>query len=211
MQSGAFLQLVVTLTALVARLAHLASALRSVLSTLHAECLHLFTTIHPTETSHDLAPLQPPPPPAAAEGEDTKVSGRPLELIRRTVPDDDLDVSVDLGEVVARTPALDSQPQKSRSRSASPTLQETHDATRAPAAGARQPSERGKKLGSFHMHSYRPHATAFSSRAFAEPGCDREEEPRQTLPSSHTATEERKEKRRKRAKTRRDEIDDIFS
>ena len=46
MQSGAFLQLVVTLTALVARIAHLSSAVRGVLSTLHAECAHLFTKLH---------------------------------------------------------------------------------------------------------------------------------------------------------------------
>jgi len=46
MQSGAFLQLVVTLTALVARLAHLSSALRRVLSTLHDECLHILSSLH---------------------------------------------------------------------------------------------------------------------------------------------------------------------
>lgn len=46
MQSGAFLQLVVTLTALVARLAHLSSTIRSVLSTLHADCLCLLTRLH---------------------------------------------------------------------------------------------------------------------------------------------------------------------
>jgi hypothetical protein len=46
MQSGAFLQLVVTLTALVARLAHLSSAIRGVLSTLHAESLLLLARLH---------------------------------------------------------------------------------------------------------------------------------------------------------------------
>lgn len=46
MQSGAFLNLVVTLTALVARLSHLSSTLRRVLSTFHVECLHLFVKIH---------------------------------------------------------------------------------------------------------------------------------------------------------------------
>ena len=46
MQSGAFLHLVVTLTALVARIAHLSSAVRGVLSTLHSECAHLFARLH---------------------------------------------------------------------------------------------------------------------------------------------------------------------
>ena len=46
MQSGAFLHLVVTLTALVARIAHLSSAVRGVLSTLHAECVHLLSRLH---------------------------------------------------------------------------------------------------------------------------------------------------------------------
>jgi hypothetical protein len=46
MQSGAFLQLVVTLTALVARLAHLSSAIRGVLFTLHAESLLLLAKLH---------------------------------------------------------------------------------------------------------------------------------------------------------------------
>ena len=46
MQSGAFLHLVVTLTALVARIAHLSSAVRGVLSTLHTECTHLFARLH---------------------------------------------------------------------------------------------------------------------------------------------------------------------
>ena len=46
MQSGAFLHLVVTLTALVARISHLCSAIRSVLSTLHSECAHLFAKLY---------------------------------------------------------------------------------------------------------------------------------------------------------------------
>ena len=46
MQSGAFLHLVVTLTALVARLAHLSSALRPVLSAQHAESIRLLDTLH---------------------------------------------------------------------------------------------------------------------------------------------------------------------
>jgi hypothetical protein len=46
MQSGAFLHLVVTLTALVARIAHLSLAVRGVLSTLHAESAHLLSRLH---------------------------------------------------------------------------------------------------------------------------------------------------------------------
>ena len=45
MQSGTFLHLVVTLTALVARIAHLSSAVRSALSALHTECAHLFAKL----------------------------------------------------------------------------------------------------------------------------------------------------------------------
>ena len=45
MQSGAFLHFVVTLTALVARIAHLSSTVRSVLSALHTECAHLFAKL----------------------------------------------------------------------------------------------------------------------------------------------------------------------
>ena len=46
MQIGAFLHLVVTLTLLVARLAHLSSSLRRVLSTVHAECLYLLDNLY---------------------------------------------------------------------------------------------------------------------------------------------------------------------
>ncbi len=46
MRSGAFLHLVVTLTALVARLAHLTSALRHVLSALHTESIRFLDTLH---------------------------------------------------------------------------------------------------------------------------------------------------------------------
>ena len=171
MQSGAFLHLVVTLTALVARIAHLSSAVRGVLSTLHTECAHLLSSLHvrrkraihthdrmskynafllvqPAEASHNLAPLPPPPP---VEGEDSKVSRAPLESNRRMVSDSDLDASVDLGEAVARTPALTPRP---KTRSASPVLPAyltpAHDMTPAPtfAVGTRQPGER-KKRGCF--------------------------------------------------------------
>ena len=46
MQSGTFLHLVVTLTSLVARMAHLSSSLRRVLSTVHAECLYLLDNLY---------------------------------------------------------------------------------------------------------------------------------------------------------------------
>jgi uncharacterized membrane protein len=46
MQNGAFLHLVVTLAAIVARLAHLSTSLRRALSSLHAECLHLFDKLY---------------------------------------------------------------------------------------------------------------------------------------------------------------------
>jgi hypothetical protein len=145
MQSGAFLQLVVTLTALIARLAHLSSGMRSVLSTLHAESILLLSALHvrserpfarastpirrltnaasfvcsfqPMEASRHLAPMRPPPPPL--EGDDTNTFNLPPELSKHPVPDDDLDISVDLGEAVARTPALTPQP---KSRPSSPML-----------------------------------------------------------------------------------------
>ncbi|KAH9066403.1 hypothetical protein EDB87DRAFT_1679137 [Lactarius vividus] len=75
MRSGAFLHLVVTLTTLVARLALLSSALRYVLSTLHAESICLLDTLHyagvnndifslaqPAKATHKATPLLPAPP-----------------------------------------------------------------------------------------------------------------------------------------------------
>jgi hypothetical protein len=185
MQSGAFLHLVVTLTALVARMAHLCSAVRGVLSTLHAECAHLLARLHvrsklpsfaraypyarsdakitslyffvqPTEASRNLAPPLPPPP--LLEGEDPKVSGAPLERNRRTVQDSDLDVFVDLGEAITRTPALTPRP---KFRSVSPVLPDglspAHDATLALVVGARQPGECNKNSAASyvsHAHFY---------------------------------------------------------
>lgn len=61
MQSGAFLQLVVTLTALVARLAHLSSAIRSILSTLHAESLLLLSRLHVRSELSGPSPVLVPP------------------------------------------------------------------------------------------------------------------------------------------------------
>ena len=45
-QNGAFLHLVVTLAAIIARLAHLSTSLRRAPSSLHAECLHLFDKLY---------------------------------------------------------------------------------------------------------------------------------------------------------------------
>jgi hypothetical protein len=170
MQSGAFLHLVVTLTALVARIAHLSSAVRSVLSALHTECAHLLATLYvrnkwpcfrsdakitssllvqPTEASHNLVPLLPPPPPQL-DGEDTKVSGSPLEHSRRTVPDADLDVYVDFGEAVARTPGLTSRPKSGSAPPVLPDLSPVHDATFAPVIRAQRPGE-CKALGSSQL------------------------------------------------------------
>ena len=70
----------------------------------------------------------------------------PLELSKRPVPDGDLDMSVDLGEAVARTPALTPRP---KSRPSSPMqldyLSLARDATFAPVVGARQPGEWQKR------------------------------------------------------------------
>ncbi|KAI0247929.1 hypothetical protein BJV78DRAFT_1241228, partial [Lactifluus subvellereus] len=68
MQSGAFLHLVVTLTT--------PSSLRRVLSTVHAECLHLLDKLYSTEATHNLTPLLLPPPPPL-EGEDTEMPSLP--------------------------------------------------------------------------------------------------------------------------------------
>ncbi|KAH9980923.1 hypothetical protein BGW80DRAFT_1267225 [Lactifluus volemus] len=99
MQNGAFLHLVVTLTAIVARLAHLST------------CLHLFDKLY--------LELKALPPPPQLEGGDTETPSFSAELTRRAVSDGDLDVSVDLGEAVAREPTPRSRP---KSRSTSPIL-----------------------------------------------------------------------------------------
>ncbi|KAI9508268.1 hypothetical protein F5148DRAFT_1284210 [Russula earlei] len=197
MRSGAFLQVVVTLTAIVARLAHLSSVICRALSTLHAECQHLLSNLHPTEASHNSAPLQPPPPP---EREDTNMSTFPLGLNRRTGRDDDLDHSVDLGEAVARTTTVASQ---LKLRSASPVsldyLSLVHDASRVPMAGAQQPAADDARPSSALGSS--PHQAVILKKNRARPS-----------PSPLTVAEESREKRRKkRKKTPRDEIDEIFS
>jgi hypothetical protein len=184
--------------------------------------------VQPAEASHNLAPLLPPPPPV--EGEDSKVSRAPLESNRRTVPDSDLDASVDLGEAVARTlPALMPVP---KIRSVSPVLPDylapVHDTTRTPALAVetRQPGEHHKR-GRFLLcvaRAKRPCVQAAAAATHAPP-------PSVLKPSSRlvavvknqnrirppsnsltTASEQRKEKRSNKAKKpRRDEIDDIFA
>ena len=93
------------------------------------------------EAFHRVAPLQPPPPPF--EGEDAKSSSRLPEANKRTVPDGGLDVSVDLGEAVARTPALTGTPAGQKARPSSPMLLDymssAHDASFAPVVRVRQP------------------------------------------------------------------------
>ena len=103
----------------------------------------------PTKASHNLAQPLPPPPPRL-EGEDREVSrAAALEPSRRAVPDSDLDASVDLGEAIARTPALTPRP---KSISASPLLPDhlspMHDAALAPVIRERQ---LGKAASSYSM------------------------------------------------------------
>lgn len=95
-----------------------------------------------------MAPIRPP----RLEDENSKSLGLSLELSKRPVPDGDLDVSVDLGEAVARTSALTPRP---KSRPSSPMQQLEYlslarDATFAPAVGARQPGE-WKKWHFLHL------------------------------------------------------------
>lgn len=181
----------------------------------------------PTEASHNVVPLPP-----QLDGEDTKVSAPPLEHIRRTVPDTDLDVSVDLGEAVARTPRLTSQP---KSTSPSPVLPDylslEHNATFAPVIGEQRPGEY-RALGSLlscipcaecirmtilatiavgaAVDQAPPLAPGPSSRVLTVVVKNQN---RARQPStSRTTAEERKVKRpHKPRKPHRDEIDDIFS
>jgi hypothetical protein len=91
----------------------------------------------PAEAPRHLAPIRPPPPSLGEE--DTKALGLPLELSKRPVPDGDLDVSVDLGEAVARTPAL--TPLAISGPSSPMPLDYLSLACSASVVGARQPGE----------------------------------------------------------------------
>ncbi|KAI9459469.1 hypothetical protein BJY52DRAFT_1148960 [Lactarius psammicola] len=197
MRSGAFLHLIVTLTALVARLAHLSSALRHVLSALHAESIRLLDTLHPAEATHTTIPLPPPPP---LDGEGTEALSASLALTGRVISDGDLDMSTDLGEAVARPPTLKPQP---KSKSTSPMMLDlllpTHGARSTvpvPVTGPRQPAATDDVPPTMAPPlALRPssHPAVVVKRRVAAP-----EEPRQ-------------KKRAKTKKVQRDEIDDIFS
>jgi hypothetical protein len=180
--------------------------------------------------------LVPLPPPPQLDGEDTKVSSPPLEHNRCTVPDADLDASVDFGEAVARTPGLTP---RAKSRSASPVLPDylspVHNATSAPVIGVQRPGE-CKALGSLLIcvvcAECRFQFVCLCAAAIAS-GAAVDQAPPPLAPgpsssvvtvvvknqnragqpsSSRTTAEERKEKRlHKPRKPRRDEIDDIFA
>ncbi|KAN0140860.1 hypothetical protein V8E53_001304 [Lactarius tabidus] len=193
MRSGAFLHLVVTLTALVARLAHLSSALRHDLSSLHAESIRILDALHPTEATRN-APLPPPPP--LLDREDAEAPSAALAPTGRIVPDSDLDMSTDLGEAVACPPTLTPQ---QKSRSATPMaldlLLPAHDASMAPVpvAGPPQPDVSLTVPPPLALNpSSRPTVVVKKRRVTAP------EEPRQ-------------KKSAKAKKAQRDEIDDIFS
>ncbi|KAH9996915.1 hypothetical protein BJV77DRAFT_986954 [Russula vinacea] len=177
MQSGAFLHLVVTLTALVARIAHLSSAVRGVLSTLHNECAHLFARLHPTVASHNFARSLPPPPP--------RLEGRTQ---MRAVPDSDLDASVDLGEAIAHL-----HPHAAR------LLLPMHDATPAPVIGTRQPAA-GAGTAAEADHAPVPSALVPSSR-LAAVSVKNQNRIRPTPSSSRAATADAAEERKGKGST----------
>ena len=183
----------------------------------------------PADAPRHLAPIRPPPPPL--EEDDMKPLRLPLELSKRPVPDGDLDVSVDLGEAVARTPALAPRP---KSRPSSPVqldyLTLARDATFAPVVGARQPGEWKKPafptfifhvlIVMFHLFllfkclcvdSYCRDCTddfRIGSWAFVAPGCE-SEEPQCALGTPktvhHCGRVEREEaKKGEKGETRRD-------
>jgi hypothetical protein len=184
--------------------------------------------VQPTAASHALVPLPPPPPPL--DGEDTKVSGPPLEHNRRTVPDADMDVYVDLGEAITRTPGLTPRP---KSRSASPVLPDylspVHNATFAPVTGTQRPGEcKAHTLLCVACTERQFQFVCLCAAAIAGAGAAVDHTPgpssrvvtavvknqhRAKQPSSsRTTAEERKEKRlHNPRKPRRDEIDDIFA
>jgi len=128
----------------------------------------------------------------------------PLELSKRPVPDGDLDISVDLGEAVSRTPAL---PPRPNSRPSLPIqldyLSLARDATFAPVVGARQPAaaEVAPTISESALGPSSRQAVTVKNRSGAV-----------APPKSYTAAEESKGKKRKKAKKMKlDEIDEIFS
>ncbi|KAH9168743.1 hypothetical protein EDB89DRAFT_2073624 [Lactarius sanguifluus] len=202
LRSGAFLHLVVTLTALVARLAHLSSALRHVLSALHAESICLLDTLHvrttqPAEAMHKAMPLPPAPP---LDGDDAEVPSALLASTGRVVPDSDLDMSVDLGEAIARPPTFTPRP-KSTPPMVLDLFLPTHSAGSAvpvPVAGPRQLA-----VATGDVPPTLPQPLALN-RPSSHPAV--------VVKRRATAPEEPRQKRRTKAKkAQRDEIDDIFS
>jgi hypothetical protein len=186
----------------------------------------------PAEAPRHLAPIRPPPT-SLGEEEDTKALGLPLELSKRPVPDGDLDVSVDLGEAVARTPAL--TPRAISRPSSSMPLDYLSLARGAPVVGARQPGEwKTRHFPQFMLHVLIVmfHSFPFSNvcvltaaakiaPTISEPPLGPSSRQAVTVknrsgpaapPKPHTTTEGPKEKKRKRVKKMKlDEIDEIFS
>lgn len=154
------------------------------------------------------------------------------------MPDADLDVSVDFGETVARTPQLTSRPKSGSASLVLPDyLSPVHNATFAPGIGAQRPGERKavRVLTVYVLHVLNfdsnpfvlwtaaiatgagvddappPSAPGPSSRVATSVVVKKQNRAKQPS-SSRTAAEERKEKRaHKTRKPPRDEIDDIFA
>lgn len=161
--------------------------------------------------------MRSPPPPL--EGDDTKAYSLRQELSKRPMVDNDLDISVDLGEAVARTP----QP-KSRPSESSPMLLDypspIPNAKSAPVVRP-QPGE-CKKLGSFpHLCSTlivlvllswssmcgrgRHRIADLSSCVIIVPGCDSEEPHRASGTSKPAQHHGRRVEREKAKKGEKDE------
>ncbi|KAH9065215.1 hypothetical protein EDB87DRAFT_1594469 [Lactarius vividus] len=194
MRSGAFLHLVVTLTALVARLAHLSSALRHVLSALHAESICLLDTLHPAEATHKATPLPPAP---LLDGDDAEVPSALLASTGRVVPDSDLDMSVDLGEAIARSPTFTPRP-----RSTPPMVLDLLLPTHSVRSAVPVPVVEPCRLATGDVPPTLPQPLPLN----------RPSHPAVMVKRRATAPEEPRQKRRtKGKKAQRDEIDDIFS
>ena len=98
----------------------------------------LFVTF--TEATHNLTPLPPPPPPL--EGEDTEMASLPVET-RRAMSDDDLDMSVHLGEAVISHPRPNPHAHQNQDLHLPYFLSLLRDATSIPPIDSRQLGKRG--------------------------------------------------------------------
>ncbi|KAI0306364.1 hypothetical protein B0F90DRAFT_1689314 [Multifurca ochricompacta] len=197
MRSGAFLHLVVTLTALVARLAHLSSAIRRVLSTLHAECLRLFDTLHHAEAAHKVTALRPPVPLLRS---DNSASDLQVGITRPAVLDSDLDMSVDLGEAVVRAPTVTLEPEQPEPRSTSPL----------PSSFLTPP--RRKTATDHALPALAPLPPSSTLKPSSSQAVIVKKRPAPPPLNALMAVEEKKQKKRAKVKKApRDEIDDIFS